>query len=156
MIDQQTDLTLLLNDTFLNIRVAILLETPNGFVFERSKDGYLFALGGRVKINETSEEAAAREIFEELKLTDLKLDLISIIENFFSVDNGKKYHEINFVYRTITNEAPDLSQFVSDSGNVGYAYIKKEDFENYDIRPRALKELIKSVKAFTHLVNKSN
>lgn len=153
--DIQKDLTLLVDDTVLNIRVAILVETPAGFVFEKHKSGYLFVLGGRVKINETSQEAASRKVFEELGLKDLKLDLISIIENFFSVDNGKKYHEINFVYKTVINEMLDLSQFTSDSGNVGYHYIENEDFANYDIRPKAIKELIKIQKPFVHLVNKA-
>lgn len=155
MTDKQGDLTLLVDDTVLNIRVAILVETPAGFVFEKHKSGYLFVLGGRVKINETSEEAALREVFEELGLKDLKLDLISIIENFFSVDNGKKYHEINFVYKTVIDEMPDLSQFSLDSGNIGYSYIKKEDFDQYDIRPRAIKELVKKIGPFTHLINKA-
>jgi len=44
------DLKVLIEDTFLNIRVAILLETPSGFVFEKSKDAYMFVVGGSCQI----------------------------------------------------------------------------------------------------------
>ena len=59
------DLTLPIEDKILNIRVAVILKTKIGYVLEKSKNGYFFVLGGRIKINESSEQAARREVFEE-------------------------------------------------------------------------------------------
>lgn len=151
--NNQQDLTILLKDTVLNIRVAILLDTPEGFVFEKSKDGYLFLLGGRVKVNETTQEAASREMFEELKLENIDTEMIAVIENFFSTIGNKNIHEINFVYKATLPQSIDLSIFTSDNSNVGYCYIKADDFGNYDIRPKVIKEFLKNKKSFVHLIN---
>ncbi len=147
------DLKILIDNTFLNIRVAILLETPYGFVFEKSKYGYLFLLGWRVKLNETTQKAILREIFEELKLKNINTKMIAVIENFFSIENNKKYHEFNFIYRALIHDLIDLSVLKSDNDNNEYIYIKTEDFDKYDIRPKEIKKILKNNKEFIHLVN---
>ncbi|MDZ7798244.1 MAG: NUDIX domain-containing protein [Patescibacteria group bacterium] len=152
--NNQQDLTILLEETFLNIRVAILLETPSGFVFEKSKDGYIFLLGGRVKLNETTQEAASREMFEELKLENIDIEMISVIENFFSTADNKNIHEINFVYKATLPQSIDLSIFTSDNGNNGYCYIKMDKFDKHDIRPKIIKEFLKNKKSFVHLITR--
>ncbi|MBP9759448.1 NUDIX domain-containing protein [Candidatus Dojkabacteria bacterium] len=151
--NNQQDLTILVADTFLNIRVAILLETPSGFVFEKSKEGYLFLLGGRVKLNETTQEAASREMYEELKLENIEIEMIAVIENFFRLDNNKKIHEINFIYKSPLPIPIDLSILKSDNDNDGYCYIREDDFENNNIKPKVIKNLIKNKKTFLHLIN---
>jgi ADP-ribose pyrophosphatase YjhB (NUDIX family) len=151
--NNQQDLKILVDDTYLNIRVAILLETSSGFVFEKSKNGYLFLVGGRVKLNETTREAASRELFEELKLENIDTEMIAIIENFFPIDNGR-CHEINFVYKATLPQPVDLSLFTSNNGSNGYCYIKADDFRKHDIRPKIIKEFIKNKKPFIiHLIN---
>ncbi len=150
--NNQQDLKILVDNTFLNIRVAILLETDSGFVFEKSKDGYLFLLGGRVKLNETTQVAASREIFEELKLENIDIEMIAVIENFFPIDSGKKIHEINFVYKATLPQPIDLSICTSDNGNNGYCYVKADDFGKHNIKPKVIKELLKN-KKFIHLIN---
>ncbi|PIR88421.1 MAG: hypothetical protein COU09_02350 [Candidatus Harrisonbacteria bacterium CG10_big_fil_rev_8_21_14_0_10_44_23] len=151
--NNQQDLTILLKDTVLNIRVAILLETISGFVFEKSKDGYMFLLGGRVKLNETTQEAASREMFEELKLENIDTEMVAVIENFFPTTGNKNIHEINFVYKATLPQPIDLSIFTSDNSNVGYCYIKADDFSKHDIRPKVIKEFLKNKKSFVHLIN---
>jgi len=151
--NNQQDLKILLDDTFLNIRVAILLETPSGFVFEKSKDGYMFLLGGRVKLNETTQKAASREMLEELKLENIDTEMVSVIENFFPTADSNNIHEINFVYKATLPQPIDLSIFTSDNGNIGYCYVKADDFGKHDIRPKVIKEFFKNKKSFVHLIN---
>lgn len=151
--NNQQDLTIPIEDSILNIRVAILLETTSGFVFEKSKHGYLFLLDGRVKLNETTQEAVSREMFEELKLENIDAEMVAVIENFFQNANGKKIHEINFVYKATLPQTIDLSILMSDNGNDGYCYIEADDFGKHDIRPKIIKEFLKSKKTFIHLVN---
>lgn len=127
------DLTLDVDQFKLNIRVAVLIRTDKGLLFEKGKDGYCFALGGRVKINESSLDAAKREVFEEISVEVSDLKLVSLIENFF-VKGASSVHEICFVYSgnsIVTTELP---------GNI--VAIKREDFQEKDIRPEIIKKII--------------
>lgn len=147
------DLTLTTKDGILNIRVVILIETPEGYIFESHEDGYVFAIGGRVKFNETSLDAAKRELCEEINCKDVKLDFRGLVENFFKVNN-RKYHEINFIYYSKFKQVLDLKNFHSDHN--GFVYIKKDDMRNFDIRPHILTDLIRSNNNFQHLINKDS
>lgn len=137
------DLTIKLDSETLNIRVAILLKTKNGYIFEKHKNGYLFAIGGRIKLNESSMEAAVRELKEELLMSDedfnIKLKLRVLIENFLEMKNSENdyehVHEICFVY-----EAEEVY-----GGLLREEYfieVLPEDFAKHDIRPTVLLDLI--------------
>ncbi len=90
------DISIPINNVKLNIRVSVLLETKGGFVFQDSGNGFYFPVGGRIKINETSVEAAKREIEEELNIKISNTKYIATLENFFKVD--MPFHEINIVH----------------------------------------------------------
>ncbi len=147
------DLSVLVDDTVLNIRVVILLKSKNGYIFEKSKNGYFFALGGRVKLHESTIEACARELLEEVKLQNIDVKMSGVVENFFKMDE-EKYHEINFVFRGTLKQSIDIKSLGSDKGNLGYVYILPKDFDKYDIRPKALLEAINSDRTFLHIVSK--
>jgi 8-oxo-dGTP pyrophosphatase MutT (NUDIX family) len=90
------DLTIFVNDIKLNIRVAVIIETDEGYIFEKDpKWYYYFIVGGRIKTNETSVEAAKREIYEELGIELENFTIKAIVENFFE-ENNIKYQEICF------------------------------------------------------------
>lgn len=93
----------------LNIKVFILLETSDGFIFEKSNDGYYFSIGGRMQLFEPTKDTVSRELFEELQLKDVQVDMVGIIENFFTYKDGAKCHEIGFVYRGTLKEKIDVS-----------------------------------------------
>ena len=83
------DLTIPVGDTILNIRAVVLVKVQGGYLFERHlKNGYYYAVGGRVQINESSVDSAVRELKEEInidiKVEDLKLK--AVIENFFEIE----------------------------------------------------------------------
>jgi 8-oxo-dGTP pyrophosphatase MutT (NUDIX family) len=91
------DLTIFVNNIKLNIRVAVIIETDEGYIFEKyPKWNYYFIVGGRIKINETSLETAQREIYEELGIRLENFSLKTIAENFFE-ENNTKYQEICFI-----------------------------------------------------------
>lgn len=131
------DLTIKLENSTLNIRVAIIMQTANGYVLQKNKNGWHFFLGGRIKLGESSLQAAIRETEEEtgLKIQDFKF--VSILENFFKADGAFKddvVQEICFIYTTPTVDKinPDF----------GLLEIKKEDLVDLDIRPEIIKKLI--------------
>lgn len=150
-----SDLTVSIENVILNIRSVIILETKEGFVFEKSRDGYLFALGGRVKVNETSYEAAVREVEEEVGSKVLDMKLSGIIENFFKMDAKSDCHEINFVFKAKYSGILDLGKCSLLSAHNGYEYVKLENLDKFDIRPKLIVKLIKSNTPFLHLVNKN-
>jgi 8-oxo-dGTP pyrophosphatase MutT (NUDIX family) len=145
------DLTLKVNDSTLNIRVLLLIECPQGYIFESHEDGYYFAIGGRLKLNESSIDGAKRELQEEIEIDNIDLKMIGIIENFF-VYKGEKAHEINFVYKGTLTEDLDLSKFHSD--HLGFKYIKAKEAVSFDIKPKAILDILRTNEDFYRLINK--
>ena len=140
------DLSILVEDTIIYIRVACLIKTSRGFLFEKSRHGYVFALGGKIKLGESSYEAVTREIMEEVGIKVEKLKLRSVLENFFT-NNNEKVQEICFLYETdeeFVNAIPE--EFVE---------ISIDDIDKYDIRPKKLVDIIKDEKeSFKHIIIK--
>ena len=108
------DLTIPLEKITLNIRVAVLIKKDDGFILEKSRGGYYFPIGGRVKVGETSEEAAKREVFEEIGI---------------SVDNLKLRGGVADVNNVNLSEEFDVYML--------------EQIESLDFRPQVIKEIMK-------------
>ena len=49
----------------VNIRVGALISKVGKILMVESCRGYLYSVGGRIKVGETAEEAVVREVFEE-------------------------------------------------------------------------------------------
>mgnify|MGYP001168736875 CR=1 FL=1 len=141
------DLTIPIENSFLNIRVAVLAKTKNGFLLEKNPEGYYYFIGGRIKINESSEEAAIRELFEETDFKTEKLIFKTVIENFFKLKDNKIVHEICFVY-TLEEEL-----IIKKLGSKQIE-ILVSDFENMDIKPKILKDYIISGDNRPHVIYK--
>lgn len=128
------DLTIPLENITLNIRVAVLVKKEGGFVLEKSKGGYYFAVGGRVKAGETSKEAAKREVFEELGIIVEDFELSGVVELFYGPKDGR-VQEICFVYHT-----PDINDLkLTDE----FSVYTLEQIETIDFRPLVMKEIMK-------------
>ena len=141
------DLTVNVKDITLNIRVVVLVKTKKGYVLEKSPDGYLYFIGGRIKINETSEEAAKREIYEEIGIKVDNLIFKAVVENFFIPKENKPVHEISFVY--MTEGELEIPNLVAD--RVEYP---SSEFEKLDIRPKVLKDYILTNNNSSHIIYK--
>ena len=136
------DLTLILeHNNILNIRVAIICQTEKGFLLEKHKKGFYFFLGGRVKLGESSLQAAKREFNEETGLELSDFEFISTIENFY-IENKPKHEnmltahvqEICFVYKTEKIDAVDPKY--------GLVEFTREEMKDLDIRPSIIKEIV--------------
>ncbi len=127
------DLSVLVGETKLNIRVSVLLNTPKGFIFEKDKGGFYSPIGGRIKTNETSIESAKREVKEEIGIDLSDIIYISTIENFFKYD-GIRYHEINIVHQTYFPDELILPE--------GFHFFKKSEITDIDIKPDVIKKII--------------
>lgn len=140
------DLTILLEGVTLNIRVAVIMKTAKGYIFEKNPKGYLFTLGGRVKSGESSFEAAQREVQEELGFKMEEAKLTAIVENFFGPTDAQ-VHEICFVYRYEATVTIALSnEFIE---------VSEGALPAEDIRPEVIKTIITNKEdTLTHIIVK--
>lgn len=94
------DLTIQLDNTTLNIRVAAWIIHNNHILVEKfSESGNLSLIGGRVKIGESSYQALKREVMEEINVQINSAKLYAVVENFFTKQhNNANYHELLYVY----------------------------------------------------------
>ncbi len=129
------DLSIKLENTILYIRVAALIKGKNGYLFEKNSKGYIFTVGGKVKLNESSFEAIVREVEEELGFTPNQVNLRATLENFYS-NNEESVHEICFVYEILGSHKFTIAE--------NFIEVSKEDIDNYDIRPKPIADLIKN------------
>lgn len=141
------DLQIKLQDTTLKIRVAGLVKTSKGYLFERNDEkGYIFTIGGKIMLNESSEEAIKREIKEEIGMEVKEVKLRSVIENFYGV-SPDKVQELCFVY--------EVEEEFMGSVPQEFVEVSVEDINKNDIRPSSIKEILESEKdSFKHFTIK--
>lgn len=140
------DLSIVIKDTKLKIRAAAILPTLSGFLFERSDKDYIFTIGGKIMINETSEEAIKREVMEEIGMRIEKLSLCSVIENIYTNGN-EKVHEICFVYKVDT--------IFRGSIPIGFVEVSLKNIDNYIIKPTYIIDILKQANIpFRHFMIK--
>lgn len=89
-------------DGLVNIRVGALIVKDGKILMVESCHGYLYSVGGRIKMGETAEEAVVREVFEETGVNLHVKRLIAVHENYFrgdmSTNLGKLIYEVSFYF----------------------------------------------------------
>ena len=152
------DLTIDIEDYKLNIRAACIIKHNNKVLLHKSDDKDHYCLiGGRIEIGENSENTIRREIKEELgKEIDI-IGYVSTIENFFTFE-GSKYHEYMFVYEAeFKNEKDKLIEDtlcnIEGKDYLKYYWIDLKDIDNVDIKPKAIKDILKEGKYPVHKIN---
>lgn len=142
------DLSIKIQDKLVKIRVAGIIKTPNGFLFEKSDKGYIFALGGKVMLGEDSQSALLRELKEEIGMNEFKANFSFIIENFYSTST-QNVQEICFVYNIDTLFTGRIPMELVE--------VTKDEIEKYQIRPSQLGRILKTgINTVKHFVVKEN
>ena len=154
------DLSTMIDDIKLNIRVGAIIQYQNKILIEKNKNvDFSVIPGGRIKTLENSKEALIREIKEELgiDLSNEKFEMISLIENFFEFDN-KKYHELYFVYKIDLKQDYDIKDGMTnlDNQESSYYLLNQEEFQKTNILPNILKEIILTKEFKHYIVNDLN
>lgn len=154
------DLSTIIDDVKLNIRVGAIIEYQNKILLEKNKNVNFGVIpGGRIKTLENSITSLIREIEEEIgiNIKNENFELISLIENFFTFNNNN-YHELYFVYKIklqnkyeIKNEMPNI-----DNKDAKYYLLTKEEFQNENIMPTVLKEIINNKKFKHYIIDEIN
>lgn len=149
------DLSVMINDVKLNIRVGCIIKYQNKILVEKNKNvDFAVIPGGRVQTLENSNNTLIRELKEELGIdfSNEQFNLISIIENFFKFDNTK-YHELYLVYQTeLKNDYNLQDGFTNlDNQDSKYYFLSEEAFKQEKLLPDILKDLTKE-KEFKHYI----
>lgn len=149
------DLSVMIEETKLNIRVGAIIKYQNKILVERNKNVDFSVLpGGRIQTLETSHVALLRELDEELgiDLSKEKFELASLIENFFTFDN-KKYHELYFLYKVELKGDYNLNNGIKnlDNNDSSYYFLNQEELEKEKMLPDIVKQIEKE-KEFKHYI----
>jgi 8-oxo-dGTP pyrophosphatase MutT (NUDIX family) len=141
------DLQIKLQDTTLKIRAAGLVKTSKGYLFEKNEGvEHVFPIGGKIMLNESSEEAIKREIKEEIGMDVKEVKLRSVIENFYGT-SPDKVHELCFVY--------EVQEEFTGTVPPEFVEVSFEDVDKNNIKPTSITEILKSENnSFKHFVIK--
>lgn len=107
--------------------------------------------GGRIEIQEKSEDVLKREMQEELG-TDVKVGrLVWVVENFFK-ERDRTYHELDMFYH-IKIPANSLilrseEHFCKDGGaTIRFKWFPLSELDNIDLRPVFLRKALQKIPA---------
>lgn len=152
------DLTIDVENYKLNVRAAGVIIHNNKVLVHRDIKSDNYALvGGRIEIGENSVDTIKREIKEELGKDVEITGYISTIENFFEMKN-KKYHEIMFVHKIEFADEKDKTiecnlENIEGKDYLKYEWLELDKIENYSLRPKAIREVLKGNKFPMHIIN---
>lgn len=123
------DLTLNIGNGKYNLRVSAIVRNGDMLLMD-SLNGIVFPIGGRVKLNETIEEALNREVLEETGCTILSSKFKGIGQStFYSQGKDAPIHEHNFIFEVeLVGGVPNsLSWVPMSDDNYVPQYIKNID-----------------------------
>lgn len=154
------DLTFKTKEGKFNYRVgAIIIKDSKVLVVKNSKASYYYSVGGRVKFNETTQDAVLREVREELGI-NMEIDRPLVFhENFFNEELDNIYfHEVAVYYLMKSTDELDkiVCKSYTDKGDKEeLCWLPIDDLKNYKIFPEfyysLIKELPKSPKFLTQI-----
>lgn len=138
------DLTFSTEKGRFNYRVGAIIIRNNQILMATNENcDYYYSVGGRVKFDETSEQAVIREVFEEtgVKMT---VDRLAVIhENFFT--ENEHFHEISFYfYMNVPNNfEPVCMSFAEGKAKESLEWLDIEKLDEVTAYPEFLKALLK-------------
>ena len=154
---KEQDLAFNTNQGSFIYRVAAIIIKDNKLLMAKHEDyPCYYTVGGKVRINETSEEAILREAYEETGIK-FQIDRLSFIqERFFELDGGH-HHEIVFYFLMKENTDIGLSsRSYTDQGfKESLHWFPIESLDGIFIIPEFFKtRLLDNILGIEHIVTK--
>jgi ADP-ribose pyrophosphatase YjhB (NUDIX family) len=112
--------------------------------------------GGRVEIQEKSEDTLVREVQEELNTVVKVGRLVWIIENFFK-ENERSYHEIGLYYSMdlpTDSSVVSSQEYTSKDGPVTlrFRWFRLQELDKVNLRPAFLRKALQNLPKHTEHV----
>jgi ADP-ribose pyrophosphatase len=147
-----------------NYRVAGIITNGNKLLIMRDEHSPIYYIpGGRVHMNELSEEAIVREIKEELEC-DVKVNrMLWVHENFFHEDYyNEDFHEICFYYLLDMLDDRLLQKgdefILTENGRhtLTFKWVDMDKIKDLDIYPELVRNIGSIPKCIEHRVERHN
>jgi ADP-ribose pyrophosphatase YjhB (NUDIX family) len=144
------------NNRFLMCTRGIALDKGRILLFNVIGWDWWALPGGRVEIQEKSEDTLVREVQEELNTTAKVGRLVWVVENFFK-ENERSYHEIGMYYLMDlpTDSAVITSQeYTSKDGPVTlrFRWFRLQELDKINLRPAFLRKALQNLPKHTEHV----
>lgn len=143
------DVTFLTDEGRFNYRTAAIIIHEHKLLAMRDRgQPYHYLPGGRVRMNETANEALMREIREELSIDARIVRPLWVNESFFTEEvDGERYHEVCLYFLVDVKETGlfdlgDAFTLSEGSKTHDFRWIDFNDIKNEYIYPLFLKERI--------------
>jgi ADP-ribose pyrophosphatase YjhB (NUDIX family) len=154
---EEQDLAFKTNQGCFTYRVAAIIIKDYKLLMVKHEDyPCYYAVGGKVRINETSEEAVIREVYEETGI-EFQIDRLSFIQERFFEMAGKHHHEIIFYFLMKENAKIDLSNrsFTDQGPKESLNWLPIEGLDETYIIPEFFKtKLLDNIVGIEHIVSK--
>ena len=137
-------------------RAAALIIKDNHLLAVKHADhDVYYTVGGGIEINETSEEAVTREVYEETGRR-LEIDKLVFIEERFLEINKQRYHEIGFFYLMKNNADINVSESThTDQEKETLHWLPLNQLSDIDLVPKFLKtKALNNISTLEHIISR--
>ena len=133
------DLSFDLQSGRFNYRVGAIIIHDGKLLVARTSSAYYYAVGGRVTLHESAEQAIVREVFEETGITLAVERLAFVDEAFFTrEETGERFHELGFYFIMKPNAALQAiadGQPLGDSATDCFAWLPLANLAEFELYP---------------------
>jgi len=138
-------------------RAAALIIKDDKLLVAKSSDyPCYYTVGGAVEINETSGEAAVREVYEETGYA-LEVDRLAFVQERFMRVNGLKHHEVVFFYLIICTPDMNIAEnsFTDQAPKETLHWLPLSELREVNLVPEFLKvKSLSDITSLEHIVTK--
>ena len=124
--------------------VGIIIRDGKVLMVHDELRKYYYAIGGAVRLGETTEEAAVREVYEESGLRVEPERLALVQENRFILD-GELHHEVSFYDLMKDIGDQKTGERVLDYAAEGLVWMDIATLEEHKVFPRIYSTLLKEL-----------
>lgn len=146
---KEKDINIKIYDYILNSRAVAIIIKNNKILFQKRKQDKFWALpGGKIRIDETGEEAIKRELNEELGIENSCIKRVHSISEYFFTFNENKYHQYIFAYIVETNNnLLENKEFegIEKNENLLFKWFDIDSLYDVPIKPDFLKQNLKEI-----------
>ena len=135
---------------------AIIIKDKKLLMAKHEDYPCYYTVGGKVRINETSEEAVIREAYEETGIK-FQIDRLSFIQERFFEITGDHYHEIVFYFLMKESTNIDLSckSFTDQGPKETLHWLPIESLDKTYLIPEFFKtKLLDNMVGIEHIISK--
>ena len=147
------------DDGSFKLRVCGVIKQDNKYLVSNCDNCEFYNFpGGHVTLGENTDNAVLREVKEETLIDTEIQKLLAIVQLFFKREDGMPFHEICYYYLLKPKQPIETKNFSleeNDNGSIrhhDFLWLTLEEFNNYDIRPSEMKNLLENNLERQHII----